>query len=143
MNVRASVEADLVRISEIEKSAFLSSAWTKTMIFDEIKLNIDRKTWVIDLDKKLVGYCMLRYGPNEVHLVNMAVDPSVQKTGVGKKLLNHILDNIPKYSSAYLEVKRGNFPAIKLYLNAGFKDIAIREDYYPDGEDAIVMCLNK
>tara|TARA_B100001250_G_scaffold399478_1_gene408930 strand:- start:3742 stop:4173 length:432 start_codon:yes stop_codon:yes gene_type:complete len=143
MNVRVSEETDLVRISEIEKSAFLSSAWTKTMIFDEIKLNIDRKTWVIDLDKKLVGYCMLRYGPNEVHLVNMAVDPSVQKTGVGKKLLNHILDNIPKYSSAYLEVKRGNFPAIKLYLNAGFEDIAIREGYYSDGEDAIVMCLKK
>ena len=141
MNVRVSEETDLVRISEIEKSAFLSSAWTKTMIFDEIKLNIDRKTWVIDLDKKLVGYRMLRYGPNEVHLVNMAVDPSLQKIGIGKKLLNHFLDNIPKDSSAYLEVKRSNFPAIKLYLNAGFKDIAIREDYYPDGEDAIVMWL--
>ena len=49
------------------------------------------------------------------------------------------LENISKDSSTYLEVKRGNFPAIKLYLNAGFKDIAIREDYYPDGEDAIVM----
>jgi len=81
---------------------------------------------------------MLRYGPNEVHLVNMAVDPSLQKMGIGKKLLIHFLDNIPKYSSAYLEVKRGNFPAIKLYLNAGFKDISIREGYYPDGEDAIV-----
>jgi len=143
MNVRASVEADLVRISEIEKRAFSNSVWTKAMIFDELKLNIDRKTWVIDLDKKLVGYCMSRYGPNEVHLVNMAVDPSVQKTGVGKKLLNHFLDNIPKDSSAYLEVKRGNFPAIKLYLNAGFEDIAIREGYYSDGEDAIVMCLKK
>jgi [ribosomal protein S18]-alanine N-acetyltransferase len=143
MNVRASVEADLVRISEIEKKAFSNSVWTKAMIFDELKLNIDRKTWVIDLDKKLVGYCMFRYGPNEVYIVNMAVDPSVQKTGVGKKLLNHFLDNIPKDSSAYLEVKRGNFPAIKLYLNAGFEDIAIREGYYSDGEDAIVMCLKK
>ena len=113
------------------------------MISDELALNVDRKTWVIDSDKELVGYCMLRYGPNEVHLINMAVDPLLQKMGIGKKLLIHFLDNIPKDSSAYLEVKRGNFPAIKLYLNAGFKDIAIREDYYPDGEDAIVMCLKK
>ena len=86
---------------------------------------------------------MLRYGPNEVHLLNMAVDPHLQKMGIGENLLNHFIENIPKDSSTYLEVKRGNFPGIKLYLNAGFKDIAIREDYYPDGEDAIVMCLKK
>ena len=143
MNIRASEETDLVRILEIEESAFPNSAWTRGMITNELTVKLDRKTWVIDSDKELVGYCMLRYGPNEVHLVNMAVDTSLQKMGIGKKLLNHFLNNIPKDSSAYLEVKRGNFPAIKLYLNAGFKDNAIREDYYPDGEDAIVMCLKK
>ena len=143
MIIRASEERDLARILQIEKSAFPNSAWTRGMIANELTVKLDRKTWVIDLDKVLVGYYMLRYGPNEVHLVNMAVDPSLQKKGIGKKLLNHFLNNIPKDSSAYLEVKRGNFPVVKLYLNAGFKDIAIREDYYPDGEDAIVMCLKK
>ena len=143
MIIRSSKETDLVRILDIEKSVFPKSAWRRVMISDELTLNVDRKTWVIDSNNELVGYCMFRYGPNEVHLVNMAVDPSLQKMGIGKKLLNHFLNNIPKDSSAYLEVKRGNFPAIKLYLNAGFKDIAIREGYYPDGEDAIVMCLKK
>jgi len=143
MNIRASEETDLVRILEIEESAFPNSAWTRGMIANELTVKLDRKTWVIDSDKELVGYCMLRYGPNEIHLVNMAVDPPLQQKGIGKNLLNHFVDNIPKDSSAYLEVKRGNFPAIKLYLNAGFEDIAIREDYYPDGEDAILMCLKK
>ena len=143
MIIRASEKTDLARILQIENSVFQNSAWTRAMISDELTLNVDRKTWVIDSNIELVGYCMLRYGPNEVHLVNMAVDPSLQKMGIGKKLLIHFLDNIPKDSSAYLEVKRGNFPAIKLYLNAGFKDISIREGYYPDGEDAIVMCLKK
>ena len=141
MIIRASEERDLARILQIEKSVFSNSAWTRAMISNELTLKVDRKTWVIDSDIELVGYCMFRYDPNEVHLINMAVDPSRQGIGIGKKLLNHFLDNISKDSSAYLEVKRGNFPAIKLYLNAGFKDIAIREDYYPDGEDAIVMCL--
>ena len=143
MNIRASEETDLVRILEIEKSAFPNSAWTRRMIAYELSLKQDRKTWVITSDKELVGYCMLRYGPNEVHLLNIAVDPHLQKMGIGENLLNHFLENIPKDSSTYLEVKRGNFPAIKLYLNAGFEDIAIREGYYPDGEDAIVMCLKK
>ena len=143
MIIRASAEGDLARILQIENNAFPNSAWTRAMISNELILKVDRKTWVIDSDKELVGYCMLRYGLNEVHLINMAVDPSLQKMGIGKRLLIHFLENIPKDSSTYLEVKRGNFPAIKLYLNAGFKDIAIREDYYPDGEDAIVMCLKK
>jgi len=143
MIIRASEETDLVRILEIEESAFPNSAWTRGMIANELTVKLDRKTWVIDSDKELVGYCMLRYSPNEIHLVNMAVDPPLQQKGIGKNLLNHFVDNIPKDSSAYLEVKRGNFPAIKLYLNAGFEDIAIREDYYPDGEDAILMCLKK
>tara|TARA_B100001750_G_scaffold17078_1_gene11786 strand:+ start:395 stop:826 length:432 start_codon:yes stop_codon:yes gene_type:complete len=141
MIIRASEKTDLARILQIEKSAFPNSAWTRAMIYYELTLDVDRKTWVIDSNKELVGYCMIRYGPNEVHLVNMAVDPSLQKMGIGKKLLNHFLNNIPKDSSAYLEVKRSNFPAIKLYLNAGFEDIAIREGYYPDGEDALVMYL--
>ena len=143
MIIRASEERDLARIFQIEKSVFPNSAWTRAIISNELTLKVDRKTWVIDSDKELVGYCMLRYGPNKVHLINMAVDPPLQNMGIGKNLLNHLLDNIPKNSSAYLEVKRGNFPAIRLYLNAGFKDIAIREDYYSDGEDAIVMCLEK
>ena len=95
MIIRASEETDLARILQIEKSVFPNSAWTRAMISDELTLNVDRKTWVIDSNKELVGYCMLRYGPNEVHLVNMAVDPSLQKMGIGKKLLIHFLDNIP------------------------------------------------
>ena len=143
MNIRASEKTDLIRILEIEKSAFPNAAWTRRMIANELSLKQDRKTWVINSDKELVGYCMFRYGPNEVHLLNMAVDPHLQKMRIGENLLNHFLENIPKDSSTYLEVKRSNFPAIKLYLNAGFEDIAIREGYYPDGEDAIVMCLKK
>ena len=92
MIIRASEERDLARILKIEKSAFPNSAWTRAMISNELTLKVDRKTWVIDSDKELVGYCMLRYGPNEVHLVNMAVDPSLQKMGIGKKLLIHFLD---------------------------------------------------
>ena len=58
-------------------------------------------------------------------------------------MLDHFLDQIPAKSSVFLEVKRGNFPAINLYLGAGFEDVAIRDAYYRDGSDAIVMCMIK
>ena len=85
MIIRASEERDLARILQIEKSAFPNSAWTRAMISNELTLKVDRKTWVIDSDKELVGFCMLRYGPNEDRLINMAVDPSLQKKAKGKK----------------------------------------------------------
>ena len=101
----------------------------------------DRKTWVIESKKELIGYCMIQFGPEEVHLINMAVEPSFQKMGLGRKLLHHFLDTNAPNTSIFLEVKRGNFPAINLYLNAGFEEITIRQKYYTEGEDAIIMCL--
>ena len=51
-----------------------------------------------------------------------------------------IYKNYLKNANVYLEVKRTNFPAINLYHDFGFEEIDIREKYYYDGEDALVMC---
>ncbi|MBT3180726.1 MAG: ribosomal protein S18-alanine N-acetyltransferase [Candidatus Marinimicrobia bacterium] len=141
MIIRASNENDITRIFQIEKSVFLESAWFRKMIVNELLKKSDRYTWIIENEKELIGYCMIRFGPGEVHLINMAIAPSFQQKGLGRKLLQYFLNNIPKDSSVFLEVKRGNLPGINLYLDAGFEDIAIREKYYENGEDAIVMHL--
>ena len=97
----------------------------------------------MELGELMIGYCMVRFEPGEVHLINIAVEPCFQRIGLGKRMLDHFLDKTPAKSSVFLEVKRGNFPAINLYLGAGFEDVAIREAYYRDGSDAIVMCMVK
>ena len=84
---------------------------------------------------------MIQFGPEEVHLINMAVEPLFQNMGLGRKLLHHFLDTNAPNTSIFLEVKLGNFPAINLYLSAGFEEITIRQKYYTEGEDAIIMCL--
>jgi ribosomal-protein-alanine N-acetyltransferase len=141
MIIRIGNAIDLEPILSIEKRAFPELPWSREMINQELQENLDRNTWVTEADGNIIGYCMVRYKPGESHLINMAIEPSYQKMGVGQKLLLHILDHIPNNSSVFLEVKRGNFPAINLYLDAGFEEVAIREKYYTDGEDAIIMCL--
>ena len=141
MIIRAGKEIDLARILQIEKRAFPNSAWSKEMIHNELLEKSDRKTWVIESKKELIGYCMIQFGPEEVHLINMAVEPLFQNMGLGRKLLHHFLDTNAPNTSIFLEVKRGNFSAINLYLNAGFEEITIRKKYYTEGEDAIIMCL--
>ena len=113
------------------------------MISQEIAEDPSRITWIMELGELMIGYYMVRSGLGEVHLINIAVEPCFQRIGLGKRMLDHFLDKTPAKSSVFLEVKRGNFPAINLYLGAGFEDVAIREAYYRDGSDAIVMCMVK
>ena len=49
------------------------------------------------------------------------------------------MGQLDEYNSIILEVRKSNFPAINLYLKFGFSELGIREKYYNDGEDAIIM----
>ena len=141
--IRTGTSSDNEAIQAIEQSVFKEDPWSLEMISQEIAKDPSRITWIMELGELMIGYCMVRSGPGEVHLINMAVEPSFHCMGLGKRLLDHFLDQVPAKSSVFLEVKRGNFPAINLYLGAGFEDVSIREAYYRDGSDAIVMFLIK
>ena len=56
-----------------------------------------------------------------------------------KQFFKEIIENYLQYGDVYLEVKQSNFPAINLYLNFGFEEIDIRQGYYTDGQDAVIM----
>ena len=141
--IRTGAPSDNEAIHAIEQSVFKEDPWSMEMISEEIAEDPSRITWIMELGELMIGYCMVRFGPGEVHLINMAVVTSFHRLGLGKRMLDHFLDQIPAKSSVFLEVKRGNFPAINLYLGAGFEEVAIREAYYRDGSDAIVMCMIK
>ena len=143
MKIRNGSEKDLDQILLIENRVFRKNAWSRELIQSELNGSSDRQTWVIGKDDVVVGYCMIRFDSGEFHLLNMAVDTSYQMKGLGTKLLNHFLNNIHLDSSVFLEVKQGNFPAINLYLEAGFEELDIRKKYYSDGADAVVMHLKK
>ena len=142
-NIRIAQRSDINLIHKIEESVFKNDSWSLEMICDELNDEKNHQTFLIEQQKIIIGYCMTRLGFNEAHLINMAIDKPYQKKGFGEILLEYFLDTVPKKSSVFLEVKHGNFPAINLYLEAGFKKISIRNSYYSDGSDAIVMRFNK
>lgn len=139
MIVRKSIPSDLEQIYSIEVQAFPTSAWTVDMISSELIESFDRQTWVAVETENIIGYCMVRFGPDELHLINMAVKSNYQKRGVASLLINHFLKDISPKTSVFLEVKQSNFPAINLYNKHNFVEIGIRKKYYSDGENAIVM----
>ena len=139
MTIRPGQSTDLQQIESIEKRVFTEDPWTTCMLAEELKLRSDRKTWVMVEKNRTMGYAMARYTGCEVHLLNLVVDTPFRSRGCGWRLLKHFLKNIQSKTSKFFEVKEGNFPAINLYQKAGFQQIAIRQNYYGDGKNAVIM----
>ena len=133
---------DILKINDIEKNIFREEAWSLNMIADELSIEEGKNTWVINLKGIIRGYYMIRTYNQECHLMNIAIEKSCQRSGLANTMMQHLLEIYAINSTIYLEVKKGNFPAINLYLKIGFREIFERKNYYRDGSTALVMCLN-
>jgi len=78
---------------------------------------------------------------DEGHILNVAVDPEVRGTGVGRMLVQKVLDECCLAGASFvsLEVRESNFSAIALYLKMGFSVVGKRKRYYENSEDALMM----
>lgn len=95
----------------------------------------------------LLGYLVAMQGYEEVHLLNITVAPAYRRQGWARLML----DALACWSRAqgarqlWLEVRRGNASARRLYERYGFVEMGVRKGYYPLSsfarEDAIVMSL--
>lgn len=62
----------------------------------------------------------------------IVVNDEYRNMGIGSKLLSYAILFMKKYdvTNVSLEVSVNNKPAISLYKKYGFKDVAIRKNYY-------------
>lgn len=101
--------------------------------------------WVICEDQDFVlAYCLMSLAVDEAHVLNLCVDPSGQRRGLGTFLLRHMI-RLARAANAVivlLEVRKSNRGAIKLYESEGFQRLGLRKAYYPGREgreDALVL----
>jgi ribosomal-protein-alanine N-acetyltransferase len=91
---------------------------------------------------KVVAYLCFRLLEDEMHIMNLAVDPAYRRCGVATFLLEYGLRLAKGCGSkiAFLEVRASNHAAIKLYTKIGFCEAGRRRKYYSETrEDAVVM----
>ena len=138
MKIRRATLSDLVSIQKMEERIF-NNPWSNKSIRNELKRDMNALILVAEMDQNIIGYFFAHLLDNEVHILNIAIDVTYQHQGYGNQFFRKILENYLQYADVYLEVKRSNFPAINLYLNFGFEEIDIREAYYANGEDAVIM----
>jgi ribosomal protein S18 acetylase RimI-like enzyme len=83
-----------------------------------------------ETNNKIIATSWLTWDGRRVHLQYLAVLPSRQGLGYGRKLAKESMAFIRnKGASVKLEVHRDNIPAIELYLSMGFKILEGYEVY--------------
>ena len=106
------------------------------------ELSLSDRHYIVATHKNLVvGYVGLWKTGDDLNLLKIAVLPQFRKLGIGFKLMQQASDyrkeqHLDKY---FLEVRENNEKAIKLYKKFGFKTLHVRERYYSDGENCLVM----
>jgi ribosomal-protein-alanine N-acetyltransferase len=139
--MRPATEEDLSKITLIEKRVFRFPC-SKDQIKWELSSQHVALNHVMLLEDNIIGYIFAHKIDKEVQILNFAIDISYQHKGYGEKFLLYFMDQLDEDISIILEVRKSNFPAINLYLKFGFSELGIREKYYSDGEDGIVMKRN-
>ena len=143
MNIRKGVICDLTSIINIEKAVYNKPYWNVAMLKKLFIDSVIETVWVIENQKKIIGFLIEQRCDNEINLLNVAIDRPVQNKGIGKKLINHYLDLLPVNYSVFLEVNKSNIIARKIYADLNFKNIGTRKNYYNDGCDALLMKYTK
>ena len=138
--IRLMNNTDVKSVTNIEYKV-QTHPWTMKQFEEAVQAY---QSTVIEEDGNVIGFCILQPVLDEANLLLMAVDPNFQGKGYGYKLLEEsisLLKNSPV--QIFLEVRESNIAAIALYEKAGFHQIDLRKNYYPnpDGsrENAVIM----
>ena len=81
---------------------------------------------------KPVGYLKARVTRDEIEIISILIDKKFRKIGIGKSLMNKLL-NIAlkkKIQNIFLEVSVENLIAINLYKKFNFIKVGKRKNYY-------------
>jgi [ribosomal protein S18]-alanine N-acetyltransferase len=142
--LRAMEASDIPQVTAIEQE-LNDSPWASDMFADSLRVGF--LAWVLAKDQAIIGYGLLSLAADECQVLNIAINPVWQRKGLGNILLAYMLkDGYQKGARrCFLEVRRSNVAAQKLYEKLGFKHMGFRKDYYISStgrEDAVTLSLD-
>lgn len=140
MIIKKATLENLEDIFKIEESVF-AHPWSlgslKNLLEDENSVAF------VAVDNEVIcGYCGVNTILDEGYITNVAVLENYRNQGIGRMLVNALLDFAKEKSLAFLtlEVRKSNTPAINLYSKNGFEKVGERKNYYTSPtENALLM----
>ncbi len=127
-------------VARLEQENF-SLPWSENVLRSELSNPL--ALWIVALsDNEVVGYVGAQIVPDEADMMNLAVSAAYRRMGIGKTLVEKLLEALRARSvrSLTLEVRVSNAPAVTLYEGLGFQTVGRRSGYYQKPkEDAFIL----
>ena len=138
LEIRRLVFADLPNVIAIERRAF-PTPWSLPMFVLELS-KPEGICLAAQRDGQLLGYIICSRFDQVWHIMNVSVDPDLQRRGVASAMITEVIGRVGSDAQITLEVRPTNVGAIALYQRFGFLAAGTRQRYYQDnGEDAVIM----
>lgn len=138
--LRPATAADLPALAALDAACF-GNPWSRDVYAEELARPFAR-VCVLAIAGRVTALSCAWIVADEAHLLRIATDAAARRRGLGRTLLEAVLDDAARSGchGVLLEVAAGNEPALGLYHALGFRPIGRRKGYYahpPD--DAVVM----
>ena len=133
---------DLPEVLAIERVSF-PNPWTGPLFLQELQVAFSRIILARRPGEPIAGYVCCWFVVDEVHVLNVAVDPRFRAQGLGGLLMREVLREAreSQATAVTLEVRRSNTAGRRLYESFGFEEVGSRPNYYGRGEDALILRL--
>ena len=151
MIIRPATLADVFSIVSLERESASAGHWTEQQYREAIApesvgrlVVVAEQTPPASAGSSLLGFLVARHVHAEWELENIVVAAASRRTGLGKRLLDELLNaaRARNSESVFLEVRESNVVARSLYERAGFRASGRRKSYYSNPiEDAVVYRL--
>lgn len=142
-HVEPLLEQDLGQVMRIELESF-PDPWTPVAYAMELRYN-SQGTYVIarNASGAIGGYVGWWEANGAATIANIAVDPHLRRSGVGRLLLEHACSHARDHGCAVmqLQVRAQNETARAFYSAMGFGEVAITHDYYTNPDDDAVILM--
>ncbi|HEU4485625.1 MAG TPA: ribosomal protein S18-alanine N-acetyltransferase [Povalibacter sp.] len=134
---------DVGSVAAVERASY-QFPWSEGVFRDCVRVGYLCR--VIEYRNEISGYGIMSFGAGEAHVLNICVQQQLRGSGVGRRLMEYLLDRArDEYmQDVFLEVRPSNAVAIRLYESMGFERIGQRKGYYQavgGREDALVYKL--
>lgn len=132
---------DFNSINDILISDF-DNFWNTNTFTNELE-NENSYYLVAKINDEIVGFAGIKIILDEADIMNVVTKKNKRNLGIGFCILENLIyiakeKNVKKLT---LEVNEKNLAAIHLYKKLGFKQIAVRNKYYNNTDNAIIMQL--
>jgi len=90
---------------------------------------------------RIAGFAVMEFGDERAHLVLLAVRPAQRRLGIGRRLLEWLVQSARTagIASLHLELRAGNEAAQGFYRAMGFDETIVVPGYYRGREAALRM----